>query len=234
MKKFYLLLTPLIIYLRYIIEGIESYNLSKGIYKKFEFVHLGEMFFNIIILIILLCLLIRKINIKTKYDSLMTMIFVVYICILYHLTSYIYIDQFMQPIVSLPHITESMLNTIPFKTISHMFFAKVTVIQVVGNILLLSPLAFFLRYFNWILSSKKIVLYIFLICIGIECFQFIQSYVYTMYDPSGSRHKADIDDLILNTTSGFIGVSIFKLYEKIRCKLDKIISNVKDVKKLRL
>lgn len=97
------------------------------------------------------------------------------------------------------------INLVPFRTISnylsrgrikHIF----TISNVFGNIILFIPLGIYLSLFNQRRNSKKSVFWVFFISLLVEIVQ------YTFKMGTG-----DIDDVILNTLGGWIGVWIYKI-----------------------
>lgn len=96
----------------------------------------------------------------------------------------------------------------------HSFMIKFWIINIVGNLILLLPLATIVpliskKYRN----IKSIVLLCFSVSIIIEFLQYISMYF-------GNRRSVDIDDVILNTLGALIGFAIFKLINR------KVLKNV--------
>ncbi|WP_396020275.1 VanZ family protein [Bacillus sp. ISL-34] len=94
-----------------------------------------------------------------------------------------------------------MLNLVPFKTILE---SQIT--QLMGPLLMLTPLAFALMSLSILKSKKKTIMVTMLISIGIELIQFIENSTgsaFLLYSRS-----TNIDDVILNTLGGVIGVYI--------------------------
>lgn len=57
----------------------------------------------------------------------------------------------------------------------------------------------------------------------IESFQFLQNYVATSFEYGEAYRSVDIDDIILNSLSGIIGVILFKIMnKKFISKLNKV------------
>lgn len=106
----------------------------------------------------------------------------------------------------------SRINYIPFRTISTQWFdlvsnlptstsfAQISFINLIGNILLFSPIGFFtsLLWNQW-RSWKRILLLGFLITFSIE---FIQVFI---------GRSSDIDDILLNTFGVVIGYAFYQL-----------------------
>ena len=104
--------------------------------------------------------------------------------------------------------TERIVNFVPFGTISN-FLTRIKVSHVsrmfvmsnlLGNIILFIPLGIYLSLFNQGKGSKKSVFWVFSTSLLVEIVQ------YTFKMGTG-----DIDDVILNTFGGWIGVWIYKI-----------------------
>lgn len=78
-----------------------------------------------------------------------------------------------------------------------------------GNLLLLMPLPVFLVYFlkDKVDSLKRILLICFFVSLSIECLQYLESIII----PSVGRFF-ETNDIVLNTTSGFLGYLIYNKY----------------------
>lgn len=81
-------------------------------------------------------------------------------------------------------------------------------LQVIGNILLLAPLSFFVAVFNQKYTYFWNNLFLMFLCtLGIEIAQLIMSFFYL-----GNR-TFDVNDLLLNTTGSILGFAFFKLID---------------------
>ena len=105
-------------------------------------------------------------------------------------------------------------NLVPFK---EMFRYKITsrlfVKNIIGNILLYMPFGFFITAY---INERKIfptVLLTFISSLSIELVQLLIGRVF------------DIDDIILNVIGSIIGFLIYKLFNKIKDRLPKILRN---------
>ena len=101
--------------------------------------------------------------------------------------------------------TTPLLNLVPFKTILE---SEIT--QLMGPLLMLTPLAFALMSLSILTSKKKTIMVTMLISIGIELIQFIENSTgsaFLLY-----ARSTNIDDVILNTLGGVIGVYIYLLF----------------------
>lgn len=109
----------------------------------------------------------------------------------------------------------SSINLIPFKTIfeqivgrnevvSQLDIADVSILNLLSNIFLFSPIGFFVPLINErYISLKKIIL----IGVSTSCVvEVIQLFI---------GRSCDIDDVILNTCGVVIGFIIFKVYKRI-------------------
>lgn len=109
----------------------------------------------------------------------------------------------------------SSINLIPFKTIfeqivgrnevlSQIDIADVSILNLLSNIFLFSPIGFFVPLINErYISLKKIIL----IGVSTSCVvEVIQLFI---------GRSCDIDDVILNTCGVVIGFIIFKVYKRI-------------------
>ena len=120
------------------------------------------------------------------------------------------------------------INLVPFKetinsfnslldSFSTLFAIKLFLVNVLGNILLFTPLGFLLPIVNPNINNIKPIFKISLIAtISIELIQFITSL-------SGGFRVTDIDDVILNILGGLFGFLIFTLFSNV--KLFKLIMN---------
>ncbi|WP_066060196.1 VanZ family protein [Robertmurraya korlensis] len=185
----------------------------------------GSLFFeyftvfgNWILLTTLALWFINKSTVRSTWDLLFLSSFIFYLFVLHHYVSYIDIGYyFTQEYLGNHHIQFEQINFIPLKTIVHTFtnpvLALVTIIQIVGNILLLTPFSFALLSLNITKSFKKTVIITMFISIGIETIQFIQGFIISGY-MFGDGRAVDIDDVILNTLGGLTGAVFYKLYKR--------------------
>ncbi|WP_170289426.1 VanZ family protein [Metabacillus lacus] len=163
--------------------------------------------------------LISKSVIENTLDFIILCGFILYLFILHSYVTYVDISYyFNQDYVGNPFVNIERINLIPFKTIYNdllIVVAPVTVIQTIGNIILLAPLAFALLSLKILTNKNKVIFTIILTTLFIEIFQFIQNFSVSGYLYSEGGHRAiDIDDILLNTLGGLIGVLVFILYNK--------------------
>ncbi len=87
-------------------------------------------------------------------------------------------------------------------------------IPVIGNFVMLMPLGVF--YSIYVKNYKMRFLYVFLFSVSIEAMQFIVGLII------GCNYRStDIDDVILNTIGGIIGILLFNLLKNIYFKYKK-------------
>ena len=85
------------------------------------------------------------------------------------------------------------------------FMVKFWVINILGNIILLAPLAFIMPVISKKFRSlKSVVILCFCTSLFIEFLQFLSLFI-------GNLRSVDIDDVILNTLGAFIGFGAFKV-----------------------
>ena len=90
-------------------------------------------------------------------------------------------------------------NFTPFKEITrYEFGSKLFIKNVIGNVIMFTPLGFFISYY---LKSKKFYLPLFLSALSSLVIEFTQSKIGRTFD---------IDDIILNIVGGLLGYNIYK------------------------
>jgi glycopeptide antibiotics resistance protein len=95
--------------------------------------------------------------------------------------------------------------------------------QTLGNLLLLMPLAFAMLSLGILGNKYKVVLATSLTTLFIETTQLFINYSVSGYEYGYEGQRAvDIDDLILNTTGGVIGVLFFMFYKKVFYKISTL------------
>ncbi len=101
---------------------------------------------------------------------------------------------------------------IPFKTILDVVSAHTWKMQIIGNILLLLPLPFFISIFKkGNLRLSKALIYTLITSIGIEIVQLLINVITRV-----PNKVADVDDILLNTLGGLIGWLIYYIISKHR------------------
>ncbi|MBC1833149.1 VanZ family protein [Listeria seeligeri] len=183
---------------------------------------------NSCLLFIATIILTKMAKLKNWLDFIWFCVFILYIFILLHLVAYISIGDFVNSTYTGNfHIQKEMINLIPFTTIENTFTQTLptmpTIIQIIGNVLLLSPLSFFLLYFKITKSGWKALLVVFLTSCGIELLQFVQTTMITGFESMSlpPDRSTDVDDIILNTLSGLIGVLLAYSIPQVRKRITK-------------
>lgn len=88
------------------------------------------------------------------------------------------------------------------------FMVKFWIINILGNIILLAPLAFIMPLISKKFRSlKSVVILCFCTSLFIEFLQFLSLFI-------GNLRSVDIDDVILNTLGAFIGFGAFKVLSR--------------------
>lgn len=88
------------------------------------------------------------------------------------------------------------------------FMVKFWIINILGNIILLAPLAFIMPIISKKFRSlKSVVILCFCTSLFIEFLQFLSLFI-------GNLRSVDIDDIIFNTLGAFIGFGAFKILSR--------------------
>ncbi|MDE6412496.1 MAG: VanZ family protein [Eubacterium sp.] len=161
-----------------------------------------------ILLIYAIIMLIRKVKFKRL---VLNLAFGFYIAVIIAICFFpmasiegLYIPNSFIPFKSTIESISESLNT----GMKHGFIA------VFGNFVMLMPLGVF--YSIYVKNFKLRFLYVFLFSVSIETMQFIVGLII------GCNYRStDIDDVILNTAGGIIGILLFSLLKKIYLKLKK-------------
>ena len=135
------------------------------------------------------------------HKELLTYLFGIYIMCLFTVVTYQDIESYGN-------------NFTPFKemfryTLGSNLFIK----NVIGNMVMFMPYGFFTGYFLKINKVSVVLLLSMLVSTSIEI---IQGYIGRVFD---------IDDIILNVIGSIIGFLIYKLFNKIKDRLPKILRN---------
>ncbi|EAD5843330.1 TPA: VanZ family protein [Listeria innocua] len=216
--RFFVLLLPVL----YLIYGV-SLALQFG-----NNADLINSITNSCILLLTTLILTKMAKLKNWIDFIWFCVFILYIFVLLHLVAYISIGDFVNSTYTGDfHIQKEMINLIPFTTIENTFQQTLptmpTIIQIIGNVLLLCPLSFFLLYFKITSTAGKTILVIFLTSCGIELLQFAQTTMITGFESISlpPNRSTDVDDIILNTLSGLIGVLLAYAIPPVRKRINK-------------
>ena len=135
------------------------------------------------------------------HKELLTYLFGIYIMCLFTVVTYQDVESYGN-------------NFTPFKemfryTLGSNLFIK----NVIGNMVMFMPYGFFTGYFLKINKVSVVLLLSMLVSTSIEI---IQGYIVRVFD---------IDDIILNVIGSIIGFLIYKLFNKIKDRLPKILRN---------
>lgn len=186
----------------------------------------ADFLFNLAIIAVVFFLFTRKIQLGSIFRFIMYTLFQLYCFWVYGLTAYFSFDfiinaynlhQMTKPF----HFPFEVINIIPFHTIlmDISLFAEVTIIQIIGNLLLLMPFGFFILYFK-MASQRKMIFLAFCVSLIIELTQLLQALIVSQYF-DGPGRACDIDDIILNTLSAFLAIGVYKIYSIFCTKIKK-------------
>lgn len=178
-----------------------------------------EIIVNVAFVFLLSLWLSKKANINSVIEYGIFILFILYLFVLHQYVSYINLQlYFLMDYVGHHHILFDRLNLYPFHTIlesvSSSVQSQAEYIQLAGNLFLLTPFAFALLALQISKTAKTAVLTLLLVSIGIEVYQFIESFINSGFK-YGEGRATDIDDVILNTSGAIIGVGLFKIYHYI-------------------
>lgn len=202
--------------LKYLMLCFPLLYLGYGLFLAVQFGSRAEFINSVVnglFLLVITGLLIKLAHLKNGLDFVWFSVFILYIFVLHHLVTYIAAGDFASSTYTGSfHIQKELINLEPFTTIENTFRQTLptmpTVIQIIGNALMLAPLSFFLLYFKVVKRGSVAILIVFFTSCGIELIQFIQTTLVTGFSglalPEG--RSTDIDDVILNTLSGSVGV----------------------------
>ena len=158
------------------------------------------IFLTIIISLRLAYLYVNKIKF-VLYKELLSLGFVVYILSLFYA-------------VTFQDVSWSTSNFIPFKEMfRYEVFTPKFFKNVLGNVIVFIPYGFYVGY---ILKKSKFKLIFLLSLVTSLAIEFTQLMIGRVFD---------IDDIILNVVGGLSGYLIYKLLDKVKNKLPKIINN---------
>ncbi|MBC6316490.1 VanZ family protein [Listeria grandensis] len=204
--------------IRFLVLLIPVLYMGYGIFLALDFGSKAELInvlVNGVILGAISIFLIQKAQLRSWADIIWLAAFILYLFILHHLVTYIAVGDIIKSTYTGSfHIQQEMVNLVPFTTIENTLQQTLptmpTIIQLIGNFLLLAPLTFFLLYFRIIQRGWTALLVALLVSTGIELIQFLQTTIITGF--SGitlpENRSTDIDDIILNTLSGLLGILV--------------------------
>ncbi|MCD7035006.1 VanZ family protein [Metabacillus sp. GX 13764] len=214
MKKYWVLLIPLI----YGIPGALIDFRNKMAAPDFGNSHyvIGELL-NICLIIGTLSLFIRKTTVKSNVDWLLLAVFAFYYVQLFGNTvSFPFASVLDHPFRGESLFAEGVpvaINAVPAVLTIKTILEPGAVTLLVGNALMLTPMAFCMLYFGWMKSAGKTAAAMILASISIELIQLAEMTVSSFFYIRDMR-TADIDDVILNSFSGFLGVWLFTKFQK--------------------
>ena len=135
------------------------------------------------------------------HKELLTYLFGIYIMCLFTVVTYQDVESYGN-------------NFTPFKEIfRYTLGSNLFIKNVIGNMVMFMPYGFFTGYFLKINKVSVVLLLSMLVSTSIEI---IQGYIGRVFD---------IDDIILNVIGSIIGFLIYKLFNKIKDRLPKILRN---------
>lgn len=170
-----------------------------------------------IFVIIFLVILFKQIKSK-KSNWLRVMVNAIFLIYLWCLLDFTIFPIFLFPLDSAPYtlgLGKQMLVNFEFSAIG-----SYLPLQVIGNVLLLAPMSFFIAVFKQKYAYFRNNLTLMFFCtLGIEVTQLIMNYFYL-----GNR-SFDVNDLILNTIGSILGFGLFKLIDHF---FSKEITNIRN------
>lgn len=185
----------------FLIEGFDRYSVIE---------YLATLF-NLIMFTMTFLFITRKIIIRGVSQMLFFLAFQLYAWIAFWLLLGIDVHQLWYGWVD-RHFERNllfMINVIPFRTLVTQFSgfpsANIATHQIIGNIIVLAPLCFFLLYFGRI-TFKSAFPFMFVYSLSIEALQFLSDLLFFQ------ARAMDIDDVILNTAGAALGILGYSLY----------------------
>ncbi|WP_163652571.1 VanZ family protein [Listeria sp. PSOL-1] len=217
--------------LKYLAICLPVLYLGYGLMLALQFSSKSELinsFSNGLFLFVITFLLIKFAKLKNGLDFIWFSVFILYIFILHHLVTYLAVGNFVNSTYTGAfHLQKALINLTPFTTIERTFHQTLptmpTIVQIIGNAVMLAPLAFFLLYFKIIKSAWRAFIVVFFVSCVIELIQFGQTTLITGFSGMAlpQERSTDIDDVILNTLSGGLGVIFFYLFPSFRKRIKK-------------
>lgn len=181
-----------------------------GLIDEFEWHNWLDFIMNITIVTILFYWLLRKVELKGLWEQFLSYAFFCYLVFVHVMVTWLYIEQYVTGLEF--NISLMQVNLVPFKTLGNLYaiteIPQVYWKQFIGNLLLLTPLGYFVLRLRIVKGAWRAVWFVFLFTVGIECVQFIKS-IFIL----GGR-STDIDDVLLNTVGGLLGVATHFIINK--------------------
>lgn len=153
----------------------------------------------VIVISLRICYLLKSRHKVNYFEEILSLIFIIYILCLFQVVSY-------------QDINYGSNNFVPFAEITRYQFGSPKFLKnVLGNIILFIPYGFFTTHY---LKNNKVSLTIFLTLIVSLTIETVQYYIGRVFD---------IDDIILNVCGGILGFYIYRVLEKLKLKLSKLV-----------
>lgn len=210
LRKFWFLILPILyVYI--------AYHLYNGRYQLIDFI------INSMLVFFVTLWMVRNIKHLTFSDILITGSLYIYLMVVHHLVTFLNLSQLLN--VDFSHLTlnKNMINLEPLKTIHLTFRLKhippVMMRQIYGNVFLLAPLGYFILRLKTLRNPLTALLFICFFSIAIEGIQLGESY----FQIAG--RSTDIDDVLLNTLGGLLGIVIFMISDKVSVKSKKRLNS---------
>ncbi len=183
-----------------------------GIIEQYNWHQWFDLIINLSMVTLLFFWLLKKENNEGKWGSVLEGVFLCYLIFVHIMVTWLYIDQYFTRFQF--NISLHQINLIPFKTLGNVYaiteLPRVYWKQFIGNLLLLTPLGYFVLRLRIVKGAWEALIFVFLFTVGIECIQFIKSIFI-----SGGR-STDIDDVLLNTLGGLLGIAAYYIIQKLR------------------
>lgn len=172
--------------------------------------YLLNIIFNTFLISVLFYWFIRKIHLATIRDFIFASLFFIYLIFVHIMVTWLQLF----PLSFGFQFSPWTINLIPFKTLwntwAMVHIPGVYWKQFIGNVFLLTPLGYVVLRLKIVQEWIRATGLVFLFTVGIEVVQLLKS---TFLD--GSR-STDIDDVILNTVGGMIGIVVYIVIEKVK------------------
>lgn len=180
-----------------------------------------DLILNMGIVTLLFQLLIRNVEMQGIWESTLGFLFFCYLVFVHIMVTWLYVDQYVLGLEF--HISLRQVNVIPFETLGNVYamteLPHLYWKQFIGNLLLLTPLGYLILRLRIVRGAWRALWFVFLFTLGIECVQFIKSIFIV-----GGR-STDIDDVILNTLGGLIGIVVHLVIQQIQTVMKKSTSS---------
>lgn len=179
---------------------------------------------NLTVVLIFLIFLLRSTTLRNVFDWIIGICFTIYFCILFDKTVYFHsfiIDDYHYSVKYIKLLFHQNVNLIPIKgIIDELRYHSSALYQILGNTIMLTPMAFSMLYFKRAISYKKAIWYCFICTVGIEFVQLLQN-LFHLFFIIGMSRSIDIDDVILNTIGAGIGMGCYYLWSKVENRFKK-------------